>query len=145
MALTLISTNKIAAAGFATHFEKNMCKIISPAPAHKVIAKIPEINGLYTVIPATCHHANTMGTKLTLNEAHKILRHISQPALHDAVQKGLIKGINLDPTSKPTFCDACTQAKSTRQPFPRESLWGPAQTMSLEGHLYYISFTDDSS
>jgi hypothetical protein len=45
------------------------------------------------------------------------------------------------------------------QPFPEETtnractygelvhtdLWGPAQTESIVGHLYYISFTDDFS
>jgi hypothetical protein len=48
---------------------------------------------------------------------------------------------------------------TTRQPFPEETanhartygelvhmdLWGPAQTESVAGHLYYISFTNDFS
>lgn len=32
MAFTLISANKIVAAGLAVHFEDQMCKILSPAP-----------------------------------------------------------------------------------------------------------------
>src|ERR1700710_1282765 len=78
---------------------------------------------------------------------------------HNAVKKGLVEGVELDSTSQPEFCDACTQAKATRQPFPEESknqaltygelvhtdLWGPAQTASITGSLYYISFTDDYS
>ncbi|OJA08978.1 hypothetical protein AZE42_13197 [Rhizopogon vesiculosus] len=49
MAFTLISTNHIAAAGLTVHFEDKTCKILSPAPTHKVIAEIPQINGLYSI------------------------------------------------------------------------------------------------
>jgi hypothetical protein len=75
------------------------------------------------------------------------------------VKQGLIEGIELDSASTLEFCEACTKAKATRQPFPEETancahtygelihmdLWGPAQTESVAGHLYYISFTDDFS
>jgi len=49
MAFTLISTNWIAAAGLAIHFEDKMCKILSPAPKRTVIAKIPQVDGLYSI------------------------------------------------------------------------------------------------
>jgi hypothetical protein len=71
----------------------------------------------------------------------------------------LVEGLEIDPSSVPEFCDVCTKAKATRQPFPDETknraatyaelvhtdLWGPAQTTSLGGCTYYISFTDDFS
>jgi len=73
----------------------------------------------------------------------------------NAVKKGLIEGVVLNPTSKPEFCEACTQAKAMCQPFSKESqnrthtysavvhtdLWGPG----LGGYHYYMSFTDDFS
>ena len=82
-----------------------------------------------------------------------------QPAVMDTVKKGLVKGVELDPTSLPEFCDTCTKAKAVWQPFPDESknracsyaelvhtnLWGPAQMTSIGRSLYYISFTDDYS
>jgi hypothetical protein len=97
--------------------------------------------------------------KLTINELHCALGHVAQGAILYAVKQGLIEGIQLNSTSTPEFCDACTKAKATRKPFPAETtnhahtyeelvhtdLWGPAQTESVTGHLYYISFTDDFS
>jgi hypothetical protein len=97
--------------------------------------------------------------KLTINELHHALGHVAQGTVQYAVRQGLIEGIELDSASTPEFCDACTKAKATHQPFPAEmtnhactygelvhtDLWGPAQTESVAGHLYYISFTDDFS
>lgn len=49
MAFTLISTNRIATAGFTIHFEDKICKILSPTPKCQVIAEILQINGLYSI------------------------------------------------------------------------------------------------
>src|SRR5258705_6175566 len=53
MVFTLISTNRIAAAGFAVHFEEGTCKILTPAPARRIIADIPQIDGLYSLAAQT--------------------------------------------------------------------------------------------
>ena len=120
---------------------------------------IPHVNGLYSVAGHSQHRANIAKGKLTVCELHRVLGHVSQSAVLDAVKKGLIEGVKLDSTLQPEFCDACTQAKASRQPFPAETknrartygelvhtdLWGPAQTTSISGYLYYISFTDDYS
>jgi len=156
MAFILISTNRIAAAGLAVHFEE----ILSPAPTCEVIAEIPQINGLYSIAAsASSQRANVAKSKLTISELHRILGHVSHPALHDAVTKGLVEGVELDSTSKAEFCEACVQAKATCQSFPKETLhrakkyrelihtdlWGPVQMATISGCLYYISFTDDFS
>jgi hypothetical protein len=97
--------------------------------------------------------------KPTINELHRALGHVAQGAILYAVKQGLIEGVELNSTSTPEFCDACTKAKAMCQPFPAETtnhactygelvhtdLWGPTQTESVAGHLYYISFTDDFS
>jgi hypothetical protein len=49
MAFTLISTNRITAAGMAVLFEGRMCKILSKGPERKVIAEIPQVEGLYSI------------------------------------------------------------------------------------------------
>jgi hypothetical protein len=98
-----------------------MCRILSPGPNRKVIAKIPQIEGLYSIKNQHQHRANVVETKLTIHKLHRVLGHVSQPAVLDAVKKGLIKGVALDSTLKPEFFEACTQAKATRQPFPKES------------------------
>ena len=100
-----------------------------------------------------------MRGKLTVSELHRALGHVSQSAVKLAVANGLIEGVELDSASEPEFCDACEKGKAARQPFPKESkrrtkaygelihtdLWGPAQTLSIGGHSYYMSFTDDYS
>jgi hypothetical protein len=147
MAFTLVATNRIAAVGFAVHFEGNLCKILSAGPIRTIIAEIPHINGLYTVVAQNKHHAATARGKLTICDLHRVLGHVSQLAIKSAVEKGLIEGVEFDSTSKPEFCDGCEKGKATRQPFPKESkrrataygelihtdLWGPAQTVSIGG------------
>jgi hypothetical protein len=157
MALTLISAHRITAVGFTVQLKNDACKILSPAPKRKIITSIAQVNGLYA-IPAQTEES-THVAKLTINELHHALGHVTQGAIQYAVKKGLIEGVKLDSASTPKFCEACMKAKATRQPFPEEmvncactygelvhmDLWGPAQTESVAGHLYYISFTDDFS
>lgn len=64
-----------------------------------------------------------------VNELHRILGHVSQTAVLDAVKNGLVTGVELDTTSKPEFCDVYGELVHT-------DLWGPAQTMSIAGALY---------
>jgi hypothetical protein len=157
MVLTLISAHRITAAGFTVQFESDTCKILSPAPRWKLIALIAQINGLYA-IPAQMEESAHVA-KLTINELHHGLGHVAQGTVLYMVKQGLIEGVELNSASTPEFCDACTKAKATCQPFPAETmnractygelvhtdLWGPTQTESVAGHLYYISFTDDFS
>jgi hypothetical protein len=157
MALTLISAHQITAARFTVQFENDACKILSPAPKQKLIALIAQVNGLYAIPTQT--EESTHVAKLTINGLHQALGHVAQGAVQYAVKQGLIEGVELNSASTPEFCDACMKAKATCQPFPEEmtncarthgelvhtDLWGPTQTESVAGHLYYISFTNDFS
>lgn len=159
MAFTLISTNRIASTGFAVVFEGKMCRILSATPGRRTIAEIPQVQGLYSVASKRKHRANVAMMKLTINNLHRSLGHVLHAALLDAVKNGLVEGINLDTVPAAEFCEACIKAKSAHKPFPEETkncaltyeelvhtdLWGPAQTPSISGSLYYISFTDDYS
>jgi hypothetical protein len=118
MVLTLISVHQITTVGFTIQFENNACKILSPAPKRKIIASIAQVNGLYA-IPAPMEESAHVA-KLTINELHHALGHVAQGAVQYAVKQGLIEGIELDSTSTPEFCEACTKAKATYQPFPEE-------------------------
>ena len=94
--------------------------------------------------------ANAVSGKMSISKAHRKLGHIAHSAIKHAIANGLITGIDLDMTSKPNFCEACTKAKSARQPFLKESetkaerfgkrihwdLWGPASVKSLNGNQY---------
>ena len=80
-------------------------------------------------------------------------------AISYAIAQGCITGIQLNPDSKPEFCEPCAKAKSAWQPFPKESethaseygervhwdLWAPAAVKSLSGNLYMATRIDDAS
>jgi hypothetical protein len=122
MALTLISTHRITVAGFAVNFKSHNCNILSPAPECKLIASIPQVNGLYTIAAPVPAQERTNIAKLTvLCELHRVLGHVLQGAVLHAVKEGLVEGVVLDAASVPEFCDTCTMAKAARQPFPEET------------------------
>jgi hypothetical protein len=157
MAFTLISMNRIASVGLAVLFEGKMCKILSKGPKHEVIAEIPQVQGLYTIESQHTLHAHAARTKLTIDQAHRALGHISQTTILCLAKEGLVEGVEVDLSSTPEFCEACVKAKASCKPFLDETknrartyaalvhtdLWGPAQTTSLGGTTYYISFMDD--
>jgi len=89
------------------------------------IAKIPRANGLYCTIMSKSgskwEHANIVSEKITISQAHWKLSHMAHAAIKHAVAQGYITGIEIDPSSKPKFCEPCAKAKSAWQPFPKES------------------------
>jgi len=138
-----------------------MCTIIDPKG--KTVATIPHSEGLYKIAnPKTDvkgAYAATVSGKMSISEAHRKLGHISYGAISHAISKGFITGIELDTKSKPDFCEACTKAKSARQPFPKESktratkygervhwdLCGPASVKSLNRNSYIAARIDDAT
>ena len=123
MAFTLLSISKLDKSGHKVVFHKQLCTI-SSTKGH-TIAKIPHSQGLYHVQtpeqPKSSLKANAAVVKMSINEAHCRLGHISSAAIKHAIAKGIITGIDLAKSLKPEFCKACVKAKSARQPFPQES------------------------
>jgi hypothetical protein len=127
------------------------------------MATLPASNGLYRVvadrIKDTVDHANVASVKMSISEAHQKFGHISHAAVKYMVRTGMITGIDLDPESKPDFCEACAKAKSDTKPFLKESttraasygervhwdLWGPATVKSIAGHSYVAARVDDAT
>ena len=142
MAFTLISVGQLDDTKCSATFSSGMCTIRNPSG--RTMATIPCANGLYHVTapedPPTDNYVSIVMVKLTISEAHQKLGHIAPSAIKYAITKGHITGIQLDPESKPEFCEACAKAKAAWQPFPKESetcatkygervhwdLWGPA-------------------
>ena len=129
----------------------------------QTIRTIPHSNRLCEIATAkhstTSKIANTTSVKMSGTEAHKKFGHIAFLTTKYAISNGLITGIELDPNSKPNFCEACTKAKLAWQPFPRESetraerfgeqvhwdLWGPASVKSLNGNYYVAAQIDNAT
>ena len=124
---------------------------------------IPCTNGLYHVTapeePPTINYASIATVKLTISEAHQKLGHIAPSAIKYVIAKGHITSIQLDPESKPEFCEVCAKAEVAKQPFPKESethatkyrervhwdMLGLASVQSLSGNLYVVAHIDNAT
>ena len=161
MAFTLILVGRLDNAKCSATFSGGMCTIHNPSG--RTMATIPCANGLYHITapedPPTVNYASIAMVKLTISEAHQKLGHIAPLAIKYAIAKGHITGIQIDPESKPEFCEACAKAKAAWQPFPKESetratkygervhwdLWGPASVRSLSRNSYVAARIDDAT
>jgi hypothetical protein len=161
LAFTLISTSRIVNAGMSVIMVKGWCEIWLPKPK-KLIAKIPEIDGLYRITGTEHAMAVTPGkpkTKMPLSHLHQCMGHMSFAATKSMIAKGMVKGLEITSSPDNEFCETCVKAKITRSPFPNElktratkygerihtDVWGPAKVQSLGKKRYYVLFTDDYS
>ncbi|KAI6101848.1 hypothetical protein F5141DRAFT_984499, partial [Pisolithus sp. B1] len=154
---TLISTTQIADANYSVQMTKGWCEIWSPDPS-QLVAHIPKVNGLYCTATTVETSLVVMShqLKMSLRHLHECMGHMSFDATRSMLSKGLVEGVEI--TSQPSndYCETCIKAKITQIPFPTETtnhalrygewihtdVWGPAQVQSLQGKLYYVSFTD---
>ena len=162
VAFTLISMSRIVKAGFAVQFEGPWCEIMEVSPIRRVIARIPEVQGLYKLTGTSPINetANVAKVKISADELHRRMGHISPKAVEAMVKGGHVEGIELEKTSDTPFCVACTKAKLTRAPIPKtrseeravaglgdrihSDIWGPAQVQALTGESYFVTFTDEA-
>jgi Integrase core domain len=91
-------------------------------------------------------------------ELHHRLGHISVDTACKLVESGAVQGIELDPNSQESPCDACIFAHATCLPIPSQcismltkhfgdevhtDIWGPSSIPTWQGRHYFASFTDD--
>src|ERR1700722_1080751 len=115
------------------------------------------LRGLYRVTPE--EEANAVEL-LSVMELHRRMGHIAPSTARKLVNSGAITGVNIDPKSKESHCDACLYARATRQPIPsvrirppaenfgdeiHSNVWGPSRTATRQGRHYFITFTDDAT
>jgi len=81
---------------------------------------------------------------------HHRFGHIGYSGLQQMLDENLVNGFDVDCESIKPDCRACTEAKQTINPFPKESssrkvepgaithtdLWGPCPTVSINGYSY---------
>jgi Reverse transcriptase (RNA-dependent DNA polymerase)/gag-polypeptide of LTR copia-type/Integrase core domain/GAG-pre-integrase domain len=155
----LISMSRIENTGGQALFRKGKCYI----KINDTIAIIGERRrGVYPLNVKVQQQREIVqvvsSTKLTWNEAHKRLGHISLTSMKALINGKMVTGLDVDPVAPATIqCESCIQAKASHQSFPKESmtraekagdlthtdLWGPARTQSPGRAKYFITFTDD--
>jgi len=100
---------------------------------------------------------NTAKTSNTWDQWHRRFGHVSILGIWQLLNDNVVEGLDIDQNSSIKDCDACTQAKQTRVPFPKQAtsrsqnpgelihtdVWGPARTTSWSGMRYNITFIDD--
>ena len=157
MALTVISINRIAKAGYSVLFEKEACKIKDGGG--KIVGVIPaNNNGLYRV--EHVHAASSTNEVVDVPTLHRRMGHIAADSIRALVRSNAIQGISLTDNGQPFYCESCEYAKTTRKAIKKEregaqasafgeeihsDLWGPSPLQTLGGRKYYITFTDDYS
>ena len=161
MAFTLISVSALDKANCSVMFAKGSCTIKNLQ--QHILAGVPLTNGVYRIAPqpsfGDVNYPSIASVMMDINQAHRRFGHIVHAAIHHAITSGVLHGIVLDSRPKAEFCEACAKAKSTRQPFPKEShtraqqygervhwdLWGPASVQSLTGNFYVAARIDDAT
>ena len=155
---TLISVGCINENSFTVTFSGGHCTIHGPDSTH--IGAILKTKGLYCVAHDEPNEVNSVNKKLTLDQFHHHMGHISVGVAQKLVDKGYVTGVCLEstPAGKLFFCKSCVYAKATRKPVPKvwdgncatkfgrevhSDLWGPAPIATKGGKQYYITFTDD--
>jgi len=161
MGVTLVSISRIAAAGSTVVFSGDSCRLFNAS--RKLVGKVEMSQGLYRVYTAReepAGYAGRVKELLTIDELHRRLGHIAHDAVRRLVDNGLVKGIELDLESKPTFCSSCEWGKGHRKAIQKvredeepddvgdevhSDLWGPASVETINRKEYFVSFTDGCS
>jgi transposase InsO family protein len=129
------------------------------SPKGDCIGHIPRTQGRLYKVVHTSESANAVESML-LMELHRCLGHIAPSSARKLVQSHAIVGIELDPDSQETDCDAYIFARATRLPVPKvrvsppaqhfgdeihTDVWGPNPVATRQGRRYFATFTDDAT
>ena len=105
-------------------------------------------------------YVNIAWKLLSLYVLHCHLGHIHYGAIQDAIQKGHVNSLQIDPNdTEERFCEVCAAGKLTMKQFLKElftcakefgervhwDLWGPTSVKSLGGKSYTTVHKDDAT
>ncbi len=157
MGLMVVSIGHIVQAGYTVQFKGGLCNI--KRGNGSVIGSIPAgANGLFKVEHSLM--ATVPSESVDILTLHRRLGHISTNAIHALIHANAVTGLHLIDDLPPFTCDSCEYAKTTRKAIRKEweapladtfgaevhaDVWGLSPTLSLGGHKYYVTFTDDYS
>lgn len=159
---TLISIGRLISTGGSFEAVGMDCQLTGKNGEHLASGSIKQ--NVYVINGEIIRHQINKVTdikKLSWDEAHRRLGHLSVTSMRKLFSGNHITGISIDEESPAQIhCDSCRAAKATKSSFQKETqilrttcvgevfhtdLWGPSETPSLGNKSYFISFTDDRS
>ena len=161
MGVTLVSISQVTDAKSSVLFHGNICRIFNSL--RTILGEVPKHNGLYQIFtscPQTAVYAGKAVEVLSIDELYRRLGYVGHDAVHQLMRKGLIKELELDKDSKPSFCESCKWGKGHQKAIQRErkddqvkaidnqvhlDVWGPAPVETINHMEYIVTFTDDCS
>ena len=158
MGVTLVSISKVTDARLSVLFHGEVCRIFYSSKVIRAeITKQDRLYRLFTVCTHTAGYAGKKGEVLSIDELHRRLGHVGHEAARQLIKKGLVKGIELDEESEPSFFPSCKWGKSHRKAIQKErkdnramaigdevhsDVWGPAPVETINHMKYVVTFTD---
>jgi transposase InsO family protein len=160
VAYTIVSVGCLASAGYKTSFQDRKCQIFSCNG--DLAGEISQASGnTYRYEYVAClETAEAMATEpISLMDLHSRLGHISPHTVARLAKGGELMGVKLADTTVHD-CESCLYGRAKRAAIspkrlgPRSKnlgdkihsdVWGPADTRSINGHRYYVSFIDDAT
>jgi GAG-pre-integrase domain len=157
-------------------FGINECTILNSK--NEVVGHAPIDGNLYTLqvsirmeeqacistITPSGEHVLAIGSAsshASIETWHQRLGHTNYDLIHDMVNKGLVKSMNVLPRSKvpSSVCKLCVEGKHVWTPIPKEmsthadtvlghvfsNVWGLAPIATPQKEQYYVLFIDDKS
>ncbi|KAI0739285.1 hypothetical protein C8Q80DRAFT_1112477 [Daedaleopsis nitida] len=128
MGVTLISISRVIASGADISFSQGACRIWNSED--EVVAEVPLRNNLWRVeLPPlevaaagedTAEGLVKKRRVVSIDKLHCIMGHISHEVARSMAAKGMVKGVILDTSSKPTVCESCENTKMSRKPILKE-------------------------
>lgn len=154
---SLLSVSKLAHKGYTVKFTNKTCELMR---GNEQIAVLDEMDNLYKLRqPEIICAIKSAAHEGCVHQWHRIFGHRDTGAIKEMFKNNMIEGAKLVECSCQDACEICLRAKSTRLPFPKESMnrsravlelmytdiCGPMQTISKGGRRYILTLIDDYS
>ena len=155
LSCNLVSVIKVSEKGKVTEFNESGCRLKKSDGI--VVALATRHGSLYLLDCQSLEQAYVAG----LNEDlwHRRYGHLGNDSLRQLAVEQLVDGFKFDTLKKISFCDACTEGKHHKSPFPtgggakaedvldlvHTDVCGKLSSRSIGGAEYFVTFIDDKS
>ncbi|KAE9384309.1 hypothetical protein BT96DRAFT_842429, partial [Gymnopus androsaceus JB14] len=96
------------------------------------MGKIPKVKGLYRIVSKTVGDANAIVERITLDEFHHRMGHISCKAARDLARHA--EGVELTDLDNKKQCKSCIFAKATKKSVPKQRQGERAEVFGKQVH-----------